>query len=136
MTKERLEFWASLFALVAVLVPVFRGIWRSLRRRLTPRGLFLLFLTLSSLVAMILWMFGHWLHWNSNYQVWVLMWYILGQAIFFISDNSPISRVNIGLFVLSVATATAMLGAELQQTSSKQSRKSESVAKPSATPSN
>jgi hypothetical protein len=135
MTKEWLEFLGGLFVFLAALVPVFRGIWRSLGRRLAPRVLLLLFLLICSLVSMTLWLLGHWLHWNPLYQVVLLTAYISGQVIAFICDDAPISRANIALLVLTTTTGTALLAVELGSPWEKDHR-TENAIKASPAPSN
>ena len=114
MSSATLNFLGGLFVFLAALIPILKGIWRLLRRKLRPRALILLPVALLNLALMVLWLIGHSQHWQPTFQIFLLFCYIMGSTLFFIADDRPVSRFDIGFWVLTISLASALLSNEIR----------------------
>jgi hypothetical protein len=104
------------------LVPVFRGGWRILSRRIGPKGIFRLVLLIVSLFSFVSAMAGIWLGWNPNLTSVGFMIYMVILAVYFWIDDSPMRRSDTALFVFMIATTATLLSEQLRQAGELQER--------------
>lgn len=113
MNKEWLEFFGGLFVFLAALVPVIRATWRSLRRKLTVETLAFILLSAANFCISLCGIIGLLQHWNPNIVIGLFVFYILGQTVGFSIYDFPITRKEIGVYVLGVVMAASIIGAQL-----------------------
>jgi hypothetical protein len=109
MTKELLEFFGGLFVFLAAMVPVIRGIWRSLRRRRTIANLFYTCLQILNATLLVAGYIVFSLGWNEEYLMTLLLIFICSFAAAFWIDDSPITRGGIAVFVFCMGGAILLL---------------------------
>lgn len=107
MSKEWLEFLGGLLAFLAVVIPIVRNLWRTIRRKVNPREIGMICLAVTVSVAFSLGLIGLIQQWNHALTTFLFMFCILGEAGLFSFNRARISRSDIAGFVISLVL-TAM----------------------------
>src|ERR1022692_1169080 len=114
MSKEWLEFLGGLFVFLGALVPVIRGTWRALRKRMTPRGLLVITLLSGALVLIVVGLIGFSLDWHPFILVVLFSSAGLIQAIAFILPKDEMARFEVGFLAISLFLCGLIVSSQLQ----------------------
>lgn len=115
MSKEWLEFLGGLLVFLGALVPVFRGIWRALRRRLSPRSLFALSLLTISFCTLVYAMVEMYRGRNPGAVAVAFLFAAFIQIIVFWMDDTQVTRRDIALLALMVLAGSLEITIHLQK---------------------
>lgn len=115
MSKEWLEFLGGLFVFLAALIPVFRGMWRALRRKLPPRAMLTLTIFAASTIIVVCSMIE--MYRGENPGLVALGWasFLILQIVVFWIDDAPMKRRDIALLLLMSLAASAEITAYVQK---------------------
>jgi hypothetical protein len=104
MSKEWLEFFGGMFVFLGAMVPVVRGLWRLLRRKLSIGAVVYAGALVAHLVLFCFALVGFFLEWNPLMDVSFFFIYLLGQMALFLLAETPIIRLEIVALVMTAVT--------------------------------
>jgi hypothetical protein len=133
--KEWLEFFGGFFAFLAVLIPIIRGSWRTLRRKISPRELMLLFIAIPTLGTFFAALIGLPLGWGHAIETLLFLLCLLGLLGLFTLNPSPLTRFDIGGFGFGAITAATFASHEFKEMEEQDRHKTiQEITAPSPSP--
>jgi hypothetical protein len=113
VTKEWLEFLGGLFVFLAALVPVIRNLWRTLKQRIGPKRILLLFANICTFLVGFTSAIGFYMKFTPAVESMFLFLYILGSAALFLITDKPLTRSDIAMFVFAMVMFSCFLAVQL-----------------------